>query len=84
MSVCVFQIHGDHPSPAAEADFHRDPCGDQRDVDAGSASGLPSVLLLVHRAAAGTHGLLHRLARIHRRGLQEDVRTSVQHDLSVF
>lgn len=56
------QVHGHHPPPAAEADVHGDPGGDGRDLDAGFASSLPSVLLLDHHAAAWTHGLLHRLA----------------------
>lgn len=68
-----FQIHGDHPPPAAEADVHRDPCGDRCDLDAGPAPGLPPVLLLRHGPAARAHSLLHRLARVHHRGLQEDV-----------
>lgn len=67
------QVHGDHPPPAAEADVHGDPGGDGCDLDAGSASRLPPVLLLDHHAAAWTHRLLHRLAWVHHHGLQEDV-----------
>lgn len=62
VSCALAQVHGHHPSPAAEADVHGDPCGDRRDLDSGSASRLPSVLLLSHRGAARTHRLLHRLA----------------------
>lgn len=74
---CV-QIHGYHPPPGAEVVFYTDPRGDRRDVDAGSASRLPPVPLLVHRPAARAHRLLHRLAGVHHSGLQEDV-SNAQH-----
>lgn len=56
------QVHGHHPPPAAEAVFHRDSCGDQHHLGVGSASGLPSVPLLINCGAARTHSLFHRLA----------------------
>lgn len=70
---CAVQVHGHHPPTTAEANVHPDPCGDGCHLDAGAASGLPSVLLLGHHDAARTQCLLHRLAWIHHRGLQEDV-----------
>ncbi|KAG7214977.1 hypothetical protein INR49_022920 [Caranx melampygus] len=36
-----FLIHGHHLPAAAEAVLHRDPCGDQCDLDPGSAPGFP-------------------------------------------
>lgn len=67
------QVHGHHPPTTAETDIHRDPCSDGCHLDAGPPPGLPSVLLLSNHDVARTQRLLHRLAWIHHRGLQEDV-----------
>lgn len=73
LTVCTLQVRGHHPPAEAAHVVHADQGGGGRGLDSGAAAGLPPVLLLHHGAAARPRGLLHRLARVHLVGLQEDV-----------
>lgn len=74
--LLTLQVHGHHPPSAAAHVLHRDQGGGGSDLGAGSAPGLPSVLLLHHRPAARPGGVLHQLASVHRVRLQKDVSPS--------
>lgn len=64
--LLTLQVHGHHPPSAAAHVLHRDQGGGGSDLGAGSAPGLPSVLLLHHGPAARPGGVLHQLASVHR------------------
>lgn len=71
---CSLQVHGHHPPPEAATLIHTDQSDHWCDLGACFPARLPAVLLLRCGPAARSHRLLHQLARIHRHGLQENVR----------